>query len=330
MADQSGIKAARIAARTVVTQENMGEFVANGGKFAEKPAAEAKPTETKTEPAAKPAEGEAVEAKPAEGAPAAPKGEKPEWLKDLQRERERRKQAENEAREAAAGVQALRERLARLEAGAAPPAAADDLKPRRDMFATDAEYQEAMVEYKVEEKIREREAEELVNEQKKVAAEVEETWQANLETFRDANDGFQEQVNACRLQFPRELLGEIPLLDNGPAVMYYLTNPENADEANRLIEKFRKDLKIRRFPSAGIRALGRIDDKVRPTTGESSKPAAGKPNGQSRDGTAIEISKAPAPTEPLRGAATVNRAPEKMSPAEYREWRRAELNKRSH
>lgn len=307
-------KAARIAARTVVSQENHAEFVANGGKL---PAVKS-PAEI--------ADPEGAETPPVEETP---EKKSPGWLKDLQKERDRRKEAERRAEQTASEMQALRDRVAKMEAGPAPTS--DDPEPVRSMFATQEDFEAARLDWKVDQKLHEKEVEAIRAEQQAVAAEIEENWKANFEQFRDANENFETQISACRIQFPRELLGEIPLLDNGPAVMFYLTDPVNVEEAQKLVESFRKDLRIRRFPSAGIRMLARIDDKAaKPASGETRKPAAGKPNGAARETPAIELSKAPAPTESLRGAAMARADPSKMTFDQYRSYRRAQISGKSH
>lgn len=252
---------------------------------------------------------------------------KPSVLEELIETRKERNAARDKARELEGSVATLTQQLQTVQAEmeklqTAP--AVEDAPPKREQFTSDAEYDEALVDYRVDKRLAERQIEEAKAEVERINGEIETHFKADLETFRAAHEDYQSTVEKCSISFPKALLGEIPALDNPAAVTYYLTKPENADEARKLIATFERDLRIRRFPSAGMRALGRLDDKLAPRSKES-KPASEKPSV-----TAPEVSKAPAPIEPLKGNAAPGAEPEKMTAAQYRVYRKKQLAERSH
>jgi hypothetical protein len=144
-------------------------------------------------------------------------------------------------------------------------------------------------------------------------AEIEAGWQRNLETYKAQQEDFDEVVNACTVQFPRPLVAELRDLDHGPAVAYWLTHPDNEDEARRVIGLFERDLRLQRYPSAGVKALAKLDTKLSAKVQKAAKPAPV---------TAPEVSRAPAPVEPLKGGHSADVDPSRMTYAEHVAWRR--------
>jgi len=201
--------------------------------------------------------------------------------------------------------------------------AIEDAPPKREQFTSDAEYDEARIEYLAEKRLIERQIAEAKSEVERINAEIDDRYRADATAFEAEHEDFRKMINDCKIIFPMALLGEIPALEHPAAVQYYLTQPDHAEEARKLIATFERDIKLRRFPSAGLRALGILDDKLKP----SAKKQELKPTSEKPSVAAPEVSKAPAPIEPLKGNAAPGAEPEKMTAAQYREWRAAQLAK---
>jgi len=248
---------------------------------------------------------------------------KPSVLEELIETRKERNAARDKARELESSVATLTQQLqnvqAEMEKLATSPAV-EDAPPKREQFTSDKEYDEALVDYRVDKRLAERQIEEAKAEIERINGEIDAHFKADLSAFEAEHTDYRDTVEKCVISFPKALLGEIPALDNPAAVTYYLTQPDNAEEARKLIAVFDRDLRIRRFPSAGMRALGRLDDKLTPR--KEPKPKSEKPSV-----AAPEVSKAPAPIEPLKGNAAPGAEPEKMTAAQYREWRTQQLAK---
>ena len=246
---------------------------------------------------------------------------KPSVLEELIETRKERNAARDKNRELEGSLATLTQQLqnvqAEMENLAASPAAVD-APPKREQFTSDAEYQEALIDYQVDKRLAERQIEQAKVEIERINGEIDAHFKADLTAFEAEHEDYRKTIENCTLSFPKALLGEIPALDNPAAVTYYLTQPDNAEEARKLIAVFDRDLRLRRYPSAGMRALGRLDDRFTPR--KESKPTSEKPSV-----AAPEVSKAPAPIEPLKGNAAPGAEPEKMTAAQYREWRTKKL-----
>jgi len=288
----------------VVTSQNLAEFVANGGRMPE-----AKP---ETE---KPAEAKADETKADTETPEGEESsqEKPKKkgvIEDLIETRRQRKEALKERDAIASQLAEARTQLDVLKKSAVVERVEE--APKRETFASDEDYIKALVDYQADRKLAERDAAAIKAEADRLQEEAEENWQTRLETVKEATDDYDDVVNACRIVFPRELLAEIKLMDNGPSAAYYLSHPDHADEAKKLVELFQRDLRLRRSPTAGLRAMGRLDAKL---------DKAEKATSKASPVTAPEVSKAPAPVSPLKGSSSSEKDPAKMTFEEYKAYR---------
>lgn len=90
--------------------------------------------------------------------------------------------------------------------------------------------------------------------------------------------------------------------DNPKAVIEYLTDPDNADEAERIASL---------SPIRAGRAIALLDAKL--------KAAPDKP----------QASKAPKPLEAIRGQGSAEKDPSRMTDAEFADWRRRQIKQRS-
>lgn len=333
-------------AMQVVTSENLQQFVQTGS------VPEFKPPEAKAaEPAtAKPASGESKqpeEQKPGETArdaagrftkqepadknpSAAPKADDDEGGDDLPeharkvigKKHRQMKEAEEFAREQWRAKQAAEERAEKLQRqleeqnAKSRPAAAKAEKPKPEDFATVAEYTDALVEYRVAEKLQaereksEREAAE------QAAAERARQFGERIAKAKEKHADFEEVVSSITGteidRVHKDVVEYLQESEFGADLLYHLAkNPKDLD-------RFRK-LSPRRF----IAELGKLEAKLEsvpdpPTTTTLSQAAA--------TATAQPaVSKAPAPIAALSSdkSTVVNKDPATMSFKELREYERA-------
>ncbi len=287
----------------VVTSENLAAYIANGGKLPEVPKDEPKADETPAE------EAKATDAeKPEADEPSQEKPKKKGIVEDLIETRRQKREALAERDRIAAELAQLREQMKGVKPADQGPSGV----PQRHAFTSDEDYFEALAEYKAEQKMAEREAARLQAEAEALEKESDELWQRRLAEAQAKTEDYEDVIEACTINFPRPLLASIREMDNGPAAAYFLSHPDNADEAKKLVELFQRDLRLRRYPAAGMRALGKLDARL------EAKPADAK---KAAPATAPEVSKAPAPESPLKGQASADSDPSKMTFAEFKAWR---------
>jgi hypothetical protein len=174
--------------------------------------------------------------------------------------------------------------------------AAETTKPKASDFETHAEFVEALVDWKADEKlkaVRTETAKERARTQQQTA---EQAYQAKEKEYKGAVPDFDEVVAAADFPVSRAVLEEIVHGENGPALKYYLaSNPEEADRLNKL------------GPVQLAREVGRLETRF--------KTAA-------KAGTTAAVSNAPKPATPAtRSASTSTKDPGEMTPGEYRAWR---------
>ena len=272
------------ASRVVVTSENRAEFMNHKLDIAAPPKAEsAEPAkEEAVEPEAK-AEPEKAEPKPEEPKKEEAKEEKKHPIKErfseltaqreaaraeTAKERERAEKAEKEAAE-------LREKLA------PPPPAQVSAEPKRDQFKSDEEYEDARIDYRADLRLAAREQaqrQELGRSAWKegvteVTAEVPD-YQARLDksTVLIANEVRDAVIDAGKV---------------GPRILLHLAdNPDYTASLGKM-------------PLVrALKEIGKLEDKY-------SKPAPkAEPKAEPKEEPKkeVEVSKAPAPIAPLKGA----------------------------
>jgi hypothetical protein len=147
-------------------------------------------------------------------------------------------------------------------------------KPAREMFNTDEQYFEALSDWKVEQRLQERE---MLNQQRKLV----ETYQTRAQEFAKERPDFFDIINDAQdLIVAPETGYIIQKSEVGPRIALYLA--ENAEENDRLNTL---DATTR------IYELGKLEAKL--TASQSkAKPAEVR-----------KISNAPAPLQPVKGAA---------------------------
>jgi hypothetical protein len=330
--------------RQVVTSENLVQFVQTG-KVPEFKAPEAKAPEAapaKVEAAAAPKETSAVPARDQAGkftsqkepaksettaAPPAKKEVADEDLSEVVRQKidkkhRQMKEAEEFARSEALRAMAAERRAEQLQqeleavkkSGPAPAKSEAPKEPKPDDFATVAEYTDALVSYRVDQRLREEQS-------KRESEAAEREKEARLREFgqrlgvaQTKYDDFGEVLNSIKgTELERvhsDVTEYIQESEQGAELLYHLA--KNPDVLDRL-----RKLSPRRF----IAELGKLEAKwEQPAPAKEETPTLT----EVATTTARPVSKAPAPIAPIdsSGIAPVAKKPEEMSVAELREFRR--------
>jgi hypothetical protein len=280
----------------VVTSENLAEYQA--GKLNLEPT---KPVESKPDEAPEKGEPGAKEAK-ANGAEEALEDER-KAEKDPKRQRlnlrfseltGQRNTAVNERD--AARDEARREREARMaleakvnadgakgdKANEQPPA---DAKPDRTKFKAgaegDAEYQDALIDWRVDQRAAQRERDDAAKQAAARDASVKATWAENVKAVRAVIPDYDAKIAASTVVVSDEVRDAMVTMEGeaGPRCLYYFA--EFREEAERLA-------KMNRI--SALRELGKIEAKV----------MAGKAPKETQKDEEKAVSRAPKPAEPLK------------------------------
>lgn len=274
----------------VVTSENIAEFMQNGKVADFKPPEEAKDPEVKTEAKA---EVESAKAEDDHDLPDGVKakvdkiiGKKHKEMKEAEefaeREYNQRRAAEKQADQLKADRDALAAKLAEYEQKSRPATVKE--APKQSDFQTVEEYVEALADYKLELKSKERdeaEKQRLANEQ---ARQIQNEFAAKLEVAQKKYPDFQEVTEAADFETPPHITQYMLESDNGPDIGYHLSKLYRDDpaELNRILKL---------SPIRGIAELGKLEASF-------SKPAPKEPVKE------VAVSKAPAPITPIEAKTT--------------------------
>lgn len=257
------------------------------------PGVEAAPVvEAKPEPVAK------TEAEPKEPKPEA-KVEKKEAKEADDDEPDRAKKKINERMhelaEKAKSERTKREeverRLAEVEARLTPPAVKVDEtpKPKRDDFTDAFDYAEKLSEWNVKNALQERDKAEAKARQDAREASVRDTWNQRVETLKKEVPDFAEKISTSTIVVSNEVRDAIYESDIGPQILLHLA--EHPDEAEKI---------GRMTVGKAYIALGKLEAILAvPKPVEKEEKDEVKPVPKAKP---IEVSKAPAPISPLKGA----------------------------
>lgn len=191
------------------------------------------------------------------------------------KEREARQKAEEEARA--------------LKAKYEPPKTEPDPKPTRAQFQDDAEYEKAIDDWTTDKVNRERD-------EKEAQARRSKAWSDRVAATRTKLPDYQEVINASDLRVSDEMRDAIIESDIGPELQYYFV--KNPDEATRfggmtvrgmLIAMGKLEAKLGEAPKTDVKETPKSEQTPPEKTLPKVEPVA-------------EISKAPAPETPLKGA----------------------------
>jgi hypothetical protein len=197
-------------------------------------------------------------------------------------------------------AQALKQQQPKTESALAQEKAPTEIegKPRADKFETHEEYVEALTDWKLEHRERERETKSREAQVKLEYEKTAQSFQAKIAEFKESNDDFDDVVSDVDdIPLPMTVQDAIRTSDVGPALMYELA--KNRDDLERI---------VRLSPIAAAREIGKIEARIskEPETRSEKKST-----------------KAPPPISPVgsKGTAKVMKSPEDMSIEEYKQWR---------
>lgn len=266
------------ASTVVVTGENRAEFMNRKLDIAAPVKSEAAPAkEVVKEPEAK-AELEKQIEEPKEKKH--PINERFSELTTARKEAEARETKERERAEKA------EKRAAELEAKLAPPAPKDDGEPKRDSFASDEEYATAVIDHRVEKKLAERdktqrEAAERV-EQEKLA----DSWKSRVVELKKEMPDYEDIISASTVKVHNAVRDAIFESEAGPRILIHIAQTDG--EAERLAKM---------TVTRAVKEIGKLEDKYLKKPEPKAEPKQ-EPKKE------VEISKAPAPITPLKGASS--------------------------
>lgn len=209
------------------------------------------------------------------------------------------------ASDAEAQLELLRRQLTPPEPKApertAEPKAAEG-RPDPETFDTHAEYIEALADWKVEQRFKDREAKETQTKEKAAAEERNKGWLQKLEAGREKYDDFDEKM-AANVPVSPAMAEVLTTSDVGDDLAYYLGS--NPAEAVRIANM---------SPVAAARELGKIEAQF------VKKDSAEAPVAKTK----------PKPVTPVSGRATANvsKNPDDMNFQEFKAWRNKQLSNR--
>jgi len=227
----------------------------------------------------------------------------------------------NEARAARAELEKKERELERLRAQIQPPKAAEAPKPpERDKFSTQAEYDDAVIDWKVDQRIKAREAEETKKREAEEQQKVLKTAGERIERAKELVPDWEEAVSKAG-EAPHYIMRYIHESEMIGELAYHLAkNPDVLAE----LTKMRHD--------KGLVAIGKIESKLSPfappTGGEKANPAKAKPSVEETTVTTAKEpsqevrSRPPAPITPINTGVgnAVDKDPREMT---YQETRAA-------
>lgn len=285
-----------VAARpgvTIVTSENRENFMADRLRL-EPAAAPAAEEPKKDEPAkadAKPEEKK--EDKPAPKKAEPTKEQKQQALNERFSEMaEKRKAAEALAEKEKAAREAAERERDELRAKLTPPKPEEpkDAPPKRDAFASDEEYLDALTEHRVQKALAERDRKAYEDQQKRQAEQRTEAWQKRVAELKAETPDYDERLATSTVRVSVEAGQAIMDSDVGPRIILFLAdNPEEAERIGKL------------NVAGMLKAIGRIEAKIEADLAAKKTPEKKEPEAKQTFERKAEISKAPEPISPIKG-----------------------------
>lgn len=244
---------------------------------------------------------------PKEEAKADPKAAEPRKDGKKNSFQERISELVNKRKEAEAKVEAserekreLEARIQRLEAR--PEPIQDTPRPQRSAFGTQEEYEDAIGEWKADQKIAQRERQAAEARAKAEQEALATAWAKRQKQAMAEIEDYSEVIGKSEIALPGHLHQAILESDIGPHLAYYFA--KHPDEAKRFAAM---------TPTTSLRQLGKLEDQLAQVEPDEPK----KP--------AVEVSKAPPPIKPVKDVAPVTSTPKSFE--EYRAKRQAELKR---
>jgi len=294
--------AERLAAN-VVTSENLAEFNAKKLGLADTESNQAAAVE-QTEPTEEVVQSEPSgedEAKVTEEKKPNPKLER--RFSQITKERE---SAREEARRERELRESLEAQLKELQTKGQPTAEPKvETEPKPEQFTDMYEYQQALIDYRVDQRLMEEKQKEANARAEAERQQVINTWAKRVEAAKAEIPDFEDMVGSADVAVSNEVRDAIFESDVGPRVLYHLAeNPDIAEKLNGMTV------------TAALRMIGKLEAQFETEKKtEELKPVATK-------------SKAPAPINPLRSSANgrdVNLTSDGQFHGSYQAWKAARL-----
>jgi hypothetical protein len=160
-------------------------------------------------------------------------------------------------------------------------------EPQPSQFTDMAEYAKALKEWAGQKALNEAKAAREAEQAAKDREAATKAWNARLKAAQEAFPDYDEKVKASPVQVSDQMRDAILESEVGPLiVLHFAEHPEAAEAMKQLTVK------------AMLKEFGKLEDKI----GSAGKPPGKSGNGAAGAATVAEISKAPAPISPLRGA----------------------------
>jgi O6-methylguanine-DNA--protein-cysteine methyltransferase len=181
-------------------------------------------------------------------------------------------------------------------------------KPKQENFDTYDEFNEALLDWKVDQREHRRETANAAEAARQAAAERVVQVQQRIDTFKQQHPDFHEVLNAADFEVPKRVLREMEESPVGPQIAYHLAkNPAEAAAICKL------------HPVDQIKAVGKLEARFEREAGAPT-PTPRKP-----------VSRAPQPLAPEGGgSAATNKALDQMTTDERLDhWDREEQASRT-
>lgn len=197
----------------------------------------------------------------------------------------KRREAEAEAADAKRERDILRTKLQALEAQAAPIEAT--ARPKRESFANDDDYTDALADWKADQAIARRETQQAQARQQAEQAEIAQQWDKRQQKAIDAIEDYAEVIGKSEVQVPPYVHQALLESEQGPQIAYFLAL--NPDEAKRIAGM--KPLAAIKHIAALERELAEHDEDEKPAPKVTEPP---------------KKSKAPEPINPVKSTGASN------------------------
>lgn len=192
-------------------------------------------------------------------------------------------------------------------------------KPKREDFEDEDKYIEALTDWKVESKLNAKLAdtakEVKEDEDKQVAAEIQEKVDEVTERGISKHDDYEEVVFVKDLALNQVMLDAILESDISEDILYFLgKNPDVSADIYKM------------KPLKAAKEIGKIEDRL---VAESSKgPLKEEKKEEKKEDKKDEVkpvvkktTNAPEPITPVKATGAITKDPSEMTPKEYRAWR---------
>lgn len=248
---------------------------------------------------------------PAEPEPAKPpEQDEPDEEEEAEPESKSRRKLNRKVLRLHSELDEARERIRKLEAekgGKPDEAPAPQGKPTRDQFKTDEAFVEALADYR----IAEREKQRAEQERQAYAQMLADDYNQQVETARTTHEDFDEVIDSDA-KIPQLAIDVMKEMENGAEVAYYVAkHPEVREKLLEWNEPY-----VRGGGRKIISTLDSIADKLNGGSSSPSPPSeAPKPR--------PAVARPPAPIKPVGGASPSRSTvePDSLSYRDYKKWR---------